>query len=171
MEIVDSILAVFSVWGQMLPMPLEDKHAWARRLRGINYGQFERGVKHLSRRGLITISKIENQKFITLTKAGQLELLLKKAKIKHKQKWDGKWRLVMFDIPEGAKDKRQVFRRLLKSNGFYKLQASVYINPYPLNNSAIDYLKEVKLIDYIRILRVDKMDQDLVLKKHFNLSK
>ena len=150
-------------------MPLEDKHAWTKRLRGINKTQFDRGVRHLANRGLITISKKNNQRFFILTKDGQLEILLKKAKIKQKQHWDGKWRLIMFDIPEGAKDKREFFRKLLKSNGFFKLQASVYINPHSLNNSAIAYLKETGLMDYIRILRVDKMDHDGVLKKHFNL--
>ncbi len=75
----------------------------------------------------------------------------------------------MFDIPESHKNKRHLFRALLKDNGYYKLQASVYISPYQLNKEAVEYLNQSKLIDFVRILRVDKMDTEKKLKNHFNL--
>ncbi len=131
--------------------------------------QFERGVRHLEERGLVKVVRKIDQKFIQITKEGQLEILLRKAKIKNVQKWDGKWRLIVFDIPEDSKDQRRTFRLLLKQQGFYKLQASVYINPYPLNREAIAYLNQTGLIDFIRILRVDEMDNDKVLRKYFKL--
>jgi CRISPR-associated endonuclease Cas2 len=82
--------------------------------------------------------------------------------------WDGKWRFVFYDIPEDSKDKRQLFRKLLKRNGYQKLQASVFVNPYPLNREALDYLKKTGLINYIRIVRVDEIDDDSNLLKKFN---
>jgi phenylacetic acid degradation operon negative regulatory protein len=95
--------------------------------------------------------------------------LVHKARLPEKGPWDGKWRLFMFDIPEDYKEKRNILRKLLKANGFYKLQASVYINPHPLNREAIRFLKEKKLNQYIRILRVDEIDNDEDIKKRFNL--
>ena len=169
MEIIESILLVLQEWGRIVPRPFESKYGWHRRMKGINKTQFERGLRHMQGRGLVKVISKNGQRFIELTKSGELQALLSKAKRTGKQKWDGKWRLIMFDIPEEAKDKREFFRKLLKSNGFYKLQASVYINPYPINSSAIAYLKETQLMAYIRVLRVDKMDKDLDLKKHFNL--
>ena len=47
------------------------------------------------------------------------------------QKWDGHWRLVMYDIPESLKDARYHIRRLLKELGFQQLQLSVWIHPLP----------------------------------------
>jgi phenylacetic acid degradation operon negative regulatory protein len=169
MEIVDSILAVLDAWGGLIPRPFETKGAMARRLRGMSRRQFDHGIVHLRQRGMVTIISKKDKKFIKITRAGQLELLLKKAKKALKQQWDGKWRVIIFDIPENSKDKRHLFRALLKANGFYKLQDSVYINPYSLNLEAIRYLKETGLIDYIRILRVDKLDSDSFLKRHFGL--
>ena len=104
-----------------------------------------------------------------LTAEGQLEALLAKAKFPVPVKWDGKWRMVVFDIPEDSKEQRNKLRQLLKANNFYKLQASVYVNPYPLNREAVKYLQETKLIDYIRIIKVEEMDDDKDLKKHFQL--
>ena len=86
-----------------------------------------------------------------------------------KIKWDGKWRMVIFDIPEEASNERDQLRRLLLLNNFCKLQASVYISPHPINREAIDYLKETGLIKYIRFARIDELDDDKDLKKKFDL--
>lgn len=112
----------------------------------------------------------DNERFIKLTRSGQLEALLVKARLAEKpKKWDGKWRMVIFDIPEDSHEKRDFLRYLLKKNNFKKLQASVFINPYPLNREAVSYLKETGLIHFIRIIKVEEMDDDTDLKKHFKL--
>lgn len=41
------------------------------------------------------------------------------------QRWDGIWRIVMFDIPEGKKRARDAMSKKLKLMGFYQLQKSV----------------------------------------------
>ena len=125
---------------------------------------------YLARKGLVKYVDKNNQRFMKLTKKGELQALLAKAKILDKPaSWDDKWRVVVFDIPEESFQKRDFFRGLLKKNGFKLLQASVYISPYPLNREAIKYLKETKIIEYIRILKVEEMDNDVGLKKKFNL--
>ncbi len=139
--------------------------------RRISKSEFGQTLVRMSRRRLIRFSEKNNEKFIALTKAGQLEALLLKAKIEKQKVWDGKWRLFMFDIPERSKEKRNRLRSLLKSNNFFKLQASVYISPYALNREAIDYLNQSGLRDYVRILKVQEMDSDTELLKRFNLHK
>ena len=124
---------------------------------------------YLSRKGLIKYVDKNNERFIKLTAEGQLEALLAKAKLPDVGQWDGKWRVIMFDIPEDSRDNRNFFRRLLKMNGYKQLQASVFINPYPLNREAVKYLKEKGLMNYIRILKVEELDDDAGLKKHFGL--
>lgn len=46
--------------------------------------------------------------------------------------WDGKWRLVLFDIPEDERSRRLHLRRYLRSRAFGCLQNSVWITPDPL---------------------------------------
>ena len=125
---------------------------------------------YLARKGLIKYVDKNNERFVKLTKKGQLEALLAKARLAEKPiKWDGRWRVIIFDIPEDSNDKRAFFRYLLKKNNFLQLQQSVYISPYPLNREAISYLKETKLIGYIRILKVEELDSDKDLKKKFGI--
>lgn len=47
------------------------------------------------------------------------------------KRWDGRWHVVMFDIPEQKKDARDALRRKLRDVGFYALQKSVFATPYP----------------------------------------
>lgn len=154
-----------------MPRPFEGKtHYFKRFWRGrLNYQAYWLALKRLEEKGWIKIFKQRENEFVKLTKFGQLQALLVKAKIQQTQKWDGKWRVVTYDIPEDAKERREMFRKLLRQNGFYKLQASVFISPYPLNREAIAYLKQTGLKKYIRIARMDELDDDKDLRKHFKL--
>lgn len=136
---------------------------------GGNYDSYRRTLYKWQKRGWIKFVDKNAERFIKLTKKGELEALLAKAKLPHPAKWDGKWRMVVFDIPEDAKEKRNLLRGLLKKQRFYGLQASVYVSPYPLNRDAIYYLQETGLISYIRIAKVEEMDNDKDLRKRFNL--
>jgi phenylacetic acid degradation operon negative regulatory protein len=47
--------------------------------------------------------------------------------------WDGRWRMVLFDLPEARASARVKLRRFLQNSGFGFLQNSVWITPDPLN--------------------------------------
>ncbi len=158
----------------LMPRPFESKTSYFRRTfsgQGVSYHSYLNAINYLEKKGLIKIykDKVTKNQYIELTKPGLLETLFIKAKVKVLENWDGKWRVVTFDIPEEARGRRDVLRKMLKTSGFKKLQASVFINPYPFNREAISYLNESGLIKYIRIMKVEEMDNDIDLKKHFGL--
>ncbi len=47
--------------------------------------------------------------------------------------WDGRWRLVLFDVPRTQNTRRDKLRRFLRSRSFGCLQGSVWISPDPVN--------------------------------------
>ena len=55
-------------------------------------------------------------------------------KIERPKKWDGKIRIVAFDIPNAQRTKRNAFRRKLKELGFYSSQKSVWLHPFECKN-------------------------------------
>jgi len=136
---------------------------------GKSYNSYRNAAYNLQKRGSVKIVTKNGKKFLQLTKKGRLEVLLAKAKMAVSGKWDGKWRLIIFDIPEWAKPRRNQLRKLLKKNNFHRLQDSVYVNPYPLNREAIKYLDETGLSEFIRIIKVEEMDNDKDLRKKFKL--
>jgi phenylacetic acid degradation operon negative regulatory protein len=157
--------------GRSTPLAYDAPYSLGKKLKHFAFSKKYYGetINRWKKEGKIQIVQKNGQKFLLLTEKGELALLLSKATAIEQEKWDGKWRLISYDIPEEAKHKRQLFRLLLKRSGFVKLQASVFICPYALNSDAVEYLNETGLIDYIRIMRVDKMDKDEDLRKSFNL--
>jgi len=148
------------------PLSFSRDYGWKR---GKSKKEIYDTIYSLKQQGLIKERLKNGKKFIALTSKGQLELLLRKAIMEKPLKWDGRWRIIIFDIPEGSRDKRDALRFLLKKNSYIKLQASVFIAPYPLNREAVDYLKQSRLIGYIRIIRADEIDDDRDLRKKFGL--
>jgi hypothetical protein len=136
------------------------------------YPNYKSAVYRLIKAQLIeafTDKKNKGRKLLKLTPKGEIQILIAKSRFPQPQKWDGKWRVVFFDIPEDNKVERQQLRRLLLKNGFKKLQASVYICPWPLHREAIGYLKKTGLIGFIRFGRLDDLDDDSDIKKLFSL--
>lgn len=63
-----------------------------------------------------------------------------------KNHWDGKWRVVMFDIPEKEKKSREALRASLVSLGFGKIQESVYVSPLDVVGDVKEFLKSNNLL-------------------------
>ena len=149
--------------------PLEYSDAWRRKQLSRPREKYYSAVYQAKKRGLIKEIRKHGKIFLQLTEKGQLEALISKMDVKKQESWDGKWRMVVFDIPEDAHHKRDQLRALLKRQGFVKLQASVFVNPYPLNRQSVEYLKLSGLMPYIRIGKIEEFDQDLDLRKKFKL--
>ncbi|MDP3740824.1 MAG: CRISPR-associated endonuclease Cas2, partial [bacterium] len=133
--------------------------------------RYNQAMKYLEHRSYIKVKTEGDRIFIKLTKKGKLNALLDRIDKLEKthRKSDGKWRIIVWDIPESSSKQRDQLRRFVKKLGFYKLQFSVFIRPYPIAPEAVTYLKESGLIRFIRFLRVDKIDDDKFLKKHFKM--
>lgn len=71
-----------------------------------------------------------------------------------KKPWDGKWRMIMFDIQELEKRKREDLRRKLKELGFGMLQESVFITPHDIIKDFSEYVDNIGLHDSVYALEV-----------------
>lgn len=84
-------------------------------------------------------------------------------------KWDGKWRLVVFDVPEKKKPAREALRRKLRELGFYELQKSVFVFPFECRDE-IDFVIEFfDMRPYVRYGVLEDIDNDAHLRKIFEL--
>lgn len=124
----------------------------------------------LRRSGYIKERDKKNQSFFHLTPKGKLKVL----KYLHLEKlktgrWDGKWRVIIFDLPETIRKWRDYLRKELINLGFYPLQESVYITPHPVTGELDQLLKEWNLRKYFRYLTVSEIDNEYLLKQVFGL--
>ena len=99
-----------------------------------------------------------------------IKLVVKKKKDK-KYRWDGRWRGIIFDIPELNRRDRSFLRKELHWMGFKELQKSVWVVPYNIEEELRALLKLWKLNFHgdIRLLKIDKIEKDTDLKKYFQI--
>lgn len=87
------------------------------------------------------------------------------------KKWDGKWHLLMFDIPETNRKSRNTIQYKLKQLGMKQLQNSVYVH----YNSTAELAKIIRqthpaIESLIISATVDKIDGEKQLLKAFKLN-
>lgn len=69
--------------------------------------------------------------------------------------WDGKWRLVIFDIPNEKKNKRDVFRKKLLRLEFEKVQESIYVYPFECAKEILTIIKSLGIDFEVLLLIAD----------------
>ncbi len=126
-------------------------------------------ASRLKNKGLL---KFENGHYI-LTASG--EKILKRwqladYKLTKPKKWDKKWRIVIFDIPERKKSIRDKIRQIFAETGFRRLQDSVWVYPYDCED-VIGLLKTDFGIgrDLLYVI-ADQIENDKHLRQEFDLN-
>ena len=122
---------------------------------GIEQSQARERIKYLKRMGLIETFVEGKTSFLEITAKGKerLEKWQKRfPKIERTNKWDGKWRLVIFDIPDKHKTGRDILRRRLLSLGFIKVQESVYVYPFECTEIILSQSADLAVEQYVLVL-------------------
>ena len=133
------------------------------------YGTYKR----MQKERWIEVEKINNKIIIKTTVNGKKKFLdyqFEEMRIKRPEKWDGKWRVVGFDIPEKIKKARNALRNKLTELGFWQIQKSLFVLPY-------DCRKEINFIadffqvqDYILLIEAATITNEDYLKDKFKLN-
>lgn len=143
-----------------------------RAWRKIDEEKLKRDIRELYRSRLIEAKENPDGSFsYKLTDNGKIKALtfhFQEMKIRE-HPWDGKWRIVIFDIPEKLRKGRDALREKLKDLGFYEFQKSVFVFPHECRDE-IDFLIEFfELRKYVRYGVLESIDNDLHLRKIFHL--
>lgn len=132
-----------------------------------------RTLKRLEKNRLLKIKQKNGEFFIELTKEGKRkfkEINLENLHIIKPPRWDGKWRLVLFDIPEEAfRPARGILRAKLKEWEFYPLQKSVWVCPWPCEKEIQAIAELYEVAPYVDVVVAEKIANDGLLRKHFGL--
>ena len=128
-----------------------------------------------SRRRLVNAGflKYENG-FLELTKEGEAKLHQLEQydyKLPRPKRWDKKWRVLIFDIPERRRATRDKVRNTLTSIGFKRLQHSVWVYPYDCEDLITLLKADFRISKDLLYLIVDSIENDSKLKTWFGLGK
>lgn len=127
-----------------------------------------RARDRLLKQGLL---KRENG-FLRLTARGQAALRLLEArdfKFRKPQRWDGKWRVLIFDIPEYRRALRNKIRQTLQSIGFVRVQDSVWAYPYDCEDFVALLKADFRIGKDMLYMIVEELEGDRRLRRFFDL--
>jgi len=123
-----------------------------------NKRKFSNLMYYLKKNSYIKAKKIENGQGIMITKEG-IDKALKASFVLdgHKKRKDGKWVMLIFDIPQKQKTARMLLRSILSNLGYKLFQQSVWISPYDISEKTEKLLQLHSLENYIKIFLIEKL--------------
>ncbi len=112
-------------------------------------------------------------KFYQLTSLGEERLRiweLSNFKLNKPKRWDRKWRVIVFDIPDKKRKVRDQIRYLFKLAGFYLLQESVWVYPYDCEDIIALLKTDFGVGKNVLYLIVEELENDRHLRGEFDLN-
>lgn len=151
----------------VLPMILVQTYKAWKDVSGRDLGRI---IKRLEKQEMIVMRENDGKTSIEITEKGRRRLLkydFENIKIKAKKR-DGKWRLIIFDIPEGKKRNRDAFRKKLLELECIRLQDSVFTSAFPCKDE-IDFLSHyLEISDFVTLVVLERIErgEQLIFKRY-----
>ncbi|HEY4518209.1 MAG TPA: hypothetical protein VJG48_01130 [Candidatus Paceibacterota bacterium] len=124
----------------------------------------------LKDKGLVKISTCDGRVVPELTPVGERCLAMYLLTRPNKPKrWDGKWRIIIFDIWEKRRRMRDLLREEIRTYGFVKVQNSVWAYPYDCEEFVALLKTDLNVGRGLLFLLVERIEDDHILRSRFGL--
>jgi phenylacetic acid degradation operon negative regulatory protein len=128
---------------------------WTGYKTNLNYNNLYKAVRQLREKGYLETTKDGHKILLRLTDKGQQELILRK--LLEDKNWDGKWRIVIFDIPEKHRKIRNAFRRELRLWQFEQWQKSVWVGKKDVAKEIRKFVKDLNISDWVKVFEAKQI--------------
>ena len=119
--------------------------------------EFSRFVYYLKKRNYIKVKNLKNSSAFIITKNGISKALKASFSIeKRAKREDGKWIMLMFDVPQTHRKARNLLKSILRNLGYKMFQQSVWISPYDVSEKTEKLLQLYDLDNYVKIFLIEK---------------
>ncbi len=122
-------------------------------LKNIEMNSLRTVIWRLKQKGLLT----NKEGLLSLTETGAATINNNPMR---ENRWDGKWRMIFFDIPENRRGQRNWLRAQLKNQEFRMVQQSVFIGKAPLDQATFEHINELGLGHCLRMMTVGEIDDE-----------
>ncbi|OGZ72506.1 MAG: hypothetical protein A2908_01385 [Candidatus Staskawiczbacteria bacterium RIFCSPLOWO2_01_FULL_38_12b] len=123
-----------------------------------NRAKFSKLVYYAKKNNYIKIENLKGRAGVILTKKGLSKALKASFQVEGKQKRkDGKWVMLIFDIPTKHKKARILLRSILYNLGYKLFQKSVWITPYDVSEKTEKLLQLHSLDGYVKIFLIEEI--------------
>lgn len=130
-------------------------------------------LARLKQKGEIEFEERDGKQYVRLTERGEEALAFGQQKVLLAQgnprKWDRRYRLVMFDIPERRKKIRERLRFQMREVGFLRVQDSAWLYPYDCEEFMALLKADLHIGKDVLYAVVEEIENDGWIRKHFSL--
>lgn len=133
---------------------------WAELYR--EHQRFYSLLNRMKRQGLVVKEGSPRRAVWRITSRGRVRLSARKGKAPlpppraYQKGADTRWRVVVYDIPERERRKREWIRAVLLALGFSFLQESVWVGKRTLPESFLQDLRELELLGCVHIFEISR---------------
>lgn len=108
-------------------------------------------ISRMNKQGWVQAEKQGNKSFYFLTERGvrRMEEAANRIFKLKPEEWDGKWRILMYTIPEEIRNIRDELRKELVWSGFGTLSNSCWISPNNLDKQVSDLIDKYDIKQYV----------------------
>jgi len=135
--------------------------------------QYRTVLGRLAAQGHIAFEKREGKQYARITASGRKALIFEQEKAKlanaKKKRWNERWRVIIFDIPERRRRTRDRLRNIMERTGFVRLQDSVWVFPYDCEDFIALLKAELKIGAAVLYMVVEHIENDKHLRAQFGL--
>ncbi|NQV88183.1 MAG: hypothetical protein HQ402_01320 [Parcubacteria group bacterium] len=134
--------------------------------------KLNKSLRKLKEKKFVNIYYKDGREFIEITEKGKKKLLaydFDDLEIVKPKKWDGLWRIVIFDIPEKKKYVRDTLNIKLKELGFKPIQKSTFVLPYDCEDLVCFIREHLYARDGIQYILAKKIEGESDLKDYFGI--
>ena len=128
-------------------------------------------ANRLKKKGLVEFVREHGRVHLRITEKGRRRFgtLVSFGPLPRPKRWDGKWRLVIFDIPEKRHGLRARARGIVAGFGFVRLQDSVWAYPYDCEEPVALLKAELRIGKDLLYIIADAIEYGTPLRRQFNL--
>ena len=125
-------------------------------IKELKKASLAQALKRLRENGLIDFTP-DSKLAVRLTDQGKDRALWARLS-QEAEKWDCKWRIVLWDIPEKRRLARDILRSKLKQLGFIGWQKSVWATKKDCAKELRAFIKQVGIGDWVKVLEANHLD-------------
>lgn len=129
--------------------------------------ELQRVVRYMRSRKLVSGSYQHGLQITDEGRAQLDKLDLNRLQVTPPPRWDHSWRIVFYDIPEVRKRGRDALTRKLHNLGFWQMQKSVFIHPFPCRDVVEALTTSYKIDEFVTYIETSYIDNEQKLIAHF----
>lgn len=148
-----------------------DRNKRQKEWEKFNLWRLRQVIKRMQNSKLVEIKEKEGIPIIKITDRGKQKLLKYKVDemVLDESNWDGKWRLIIYDVASTKRANSEMFRTMLNKLRFLKLQKSVYLTPFKCEDE-IEYLRLLfEIGNEVQILKVGSLENEAAYRHYFGI--